>query len=55
MADIEEKIKGNDDIQWHPAFVVALKLMFIDYADVLEYRLEHPLTTGTLKIDVMVL
>ena len=54
MTDIKKKKKGKDDIQWHPAFVVALKLTLIDYDDVLEYKLEHPLNTGSLKIDVMV-
>ena len=39
---------------WHPAFVVALKALLIDYSDVLEYKLEHPFTTGSLSIDILV-
>jgi len=47
--------KNKKDIQWHPAFVVALKALLIDYSDVLEYKLEHPLTTGPLRIDILVI
>ena len=48
------KKKETKGIQWHPAFVVALQALLIDYSDVLEYRLEHPLTTGALRLDVLV-
>ena len=40
-----EANKSKKGIQWHPAFVVALQGLLIDYSDVLEYKLEHPLTT----------
>ena len=53
MDDIEKKNKY--EIQWHPAFVVALQALLIDYSDDLEYRLEHPLTTGPLRIDILVI
>ena len=49
-----EAKKNKKEIQWHPAFVVALQALLIDYKDVLEYRLEHPLTTGPLRIDILV-
>ena len=53
MDGTESKI--NNDIQWHPAFVVALQALLIDYKDDLDYRLEHPLTTGSLSIDMLVI
>jgi len=53
MEDADRK-KDATVIQWHPAFVVALKGLFIDYRDVLEYKLEHPLSTGPLRIDILV-
>jgi len=46
--------KNKKEIQWHPAFVVALQAILYDYKDDLEYRLEHPLTTGSLRIDILV-
>ena len=46
--------KGKKGIPWHPAFVVALKLTLIDYDDELDYKLEHPLNTEPLEIDVLV-
>ena len=49
-----EADKSKKSIQWHPAFVVALQGLLIDYSDVLEYKLEHPLTTGSMAIDVIV-
>ena len=53
MVDTESK--NNNDIQWHPAFVVALQALLIDYKDDLDYKLEHPLTTGSLSIDMLVI
>ena len=49
-----EKKKNREGIQWHPAFVEALQATLIDYSDVLEYKLEHPLNTGPLRIDILV-
>ena len=48
-------MKSKNEIQWHPAFIVALQALLIDYSDVLEYKLEHPLTTGPLRIDILVI
>jgi hypothetical protein len=45
---------AKEKIPWHPAFVQALQLEFEDYADVLEFRAEQPLTTEPLRIDVVV-
>jgi len=53
MTDKENK--NSKDIQWHPAFVVALQALFIDYRDVLEYKLEHPLISGSMSIDIVVI
>jgi hypothetical protein len=57
MDDIEKKKKKNrkNDIQWHPAFVVAIKGTLIDYIDALEYRTEHPLNEKPLRIDFLVI
>ena len=52
---MDDTVKKNEkEIQWHPAFVVALQAILIDYKDVLEYRFEHPLTAGSLSIDILV-
>ena len=53
MDDTEKKNKK--EIQWHPAFVAALQALLIDYKDDLEYKLEHPLSTGPLRIDILVI
>ena len=56
MDDTEKTKKKNKkgDIQWHPAFVVAIKGLLIDYSDALEYRTEHPLNEKPLRIDFLV-
>ena len=46
--------KNKENIQWHQAFVVAIQGLLIDYSDVLEYRLEHPLNEKPLRIDFLV-
>jgi hypothetical protein len=50
-----EKENREDDIQWHPAFVVAIKGILIEYSDALEYRTEHPLNEKPLRIDFLVI
>ena len=55
MDDAENKAENKKDIQWHPAFVVAIQALLIDYKDDLDYILEHPLTTGALSIDMLVI
>jgi hypothetical protein len=45
---------AKEEIPWHPAFVQALQLELEDYADVLEFRTEQPLTTEPLRIDAVV-
>jgi len=56
MDDAEKtKKKNREDIQWHPAFVVAIKGTLIDYSDALEYRTEHPLNEKPLRIDFLVI
>ena len=58
-----DKKKGSKEILWHPAFVVALKstlkatlkATLIDFSDALDYKLEHPLNTEPLRIDVLVI
>ena len=51
----EKKNKKDDDIPWHPAFVVALQATLIEYKDALDYRFEHPLTSDPLRIDILVI
>ena len=51
----KEKSKKVDDILWHPAFCNAIRLEFRGYENDLNFVFEHPLTTGPLKIDVMII
>ena len=46
---------SNEKIQWHPAFVAALKLELKEYADVLEITEEYQLTEKPLQIDVVLI
>jgi hypothetical protein len=57
MDDTEKKKKKSkkDDIKWHPAFVVAIQAILINYRDALDYKLEHPLTIDPLRIDILVI
>jgi len=57
MDDTEKTEKKNkkNDIQWHPAFVVAIQGILIDYSDALDYKVEHPMPTKSLRIDVLVI
>jgi len=45
----------QEKIQWHPAFVAAIKLEFKEYEQYLEYSSEHELTHEPLKIDVVII
>ena len=55
MADNDtDERKNKENIQWHQAFVVAIQGILIEYSDVLEYRLEHPLNEKPLRIDFLV-
>jgi len=42
-------------IAWHPAFIEALQVELEEYEDALEFHPEDPLTSGTLKIDCVVI
>jgi len=57
MDDTEKTKKKTkkDDIQWHPAFVVAIQGILIDYSNALDYKIEHPMPTKSLRIDVLVI
>jgi hypothetical protein len=46
-------IKSN--IEWHPAFVEALKHVLAPYKDVLSFETEHSLTAAPLQIDLLVI
>jgi len=51
-----EKEKGKpDDILWHPAFCNAIRLELGEYEKDLDFVFEHPLNTGPLKIDVLII
>jgi len=49
-----EKNKPGDTL-WHPAFCNAIRLELNEYEKDLSFVFEHPLTTGPLKIDVMII
>jgi len=49
-----EKNKPGDTL-WHPAFCNAIRLELDEYEKDLSFVFEHPLTTGPLKIDVMII
>jgi hypothetical protein len=52
----EEKIAGERErIQWHPAFAQAMKLELEQYKDMLDFLDEYQLSTGPLKIDMVVI
>ncbi|MDR0704790.1 MAG: DUF4351 domain-containing protein [Planctomycetaceae bacterium] len=40
---------------WHPAFCEAMKLELHEYRDVLEFQDEHQLTSGSLRIDTLII
>jgi hypothetical protein len=42
-------------ILWHPAFCEAISMDLEPWKDVLEFKFEYELTTGPLKIDVLVI
>jgi hypothetical protein len=55
-----EKKKGgvcvnNERVQWHPAFYEAIKQELIDYASILDFQSEVPLTEQPLRIDVLII
>ena len=51
-----EKEKSKpDDILWHPAFCNAIRLELEKYEKDLSFVFEHPLSTGPLKIDVLII
>jgi hypothetical protein len=45
----------DSGIQWHPAFYKAFMLELERYKDVLEFFPEYQLTTGSLRVDVLVI
>jgi hypothetical protein len=40
---------------WHPAFCGAMRLELDEYRDVLEFHDEHQLTSGSLRMDVLII
>jgi hypothetical protein len=44
-----------EKILWHPAFCEAMKLELYEYRDVLEFQDEHQLTSGSLRIDCLII
>ena len=47
--------KKPSNIQWHPAFIEAIKLELEDYRDSLEFLTEYNLTTAPLRIDCIII
>jgi hypothetical protein len=48
-------MKDNDRIDWHNAFIQALRLDFNDYSDILEIKDNVSLTAEPLKIDAVII
>ncbi|MDO5409399.1 MAG: 3-isopropylmalate dehydrogenase, partial [Lachnospiraceae bacterium] len=42
-------------IQWHPAFVAALKIELMEDSDILSYLIEHPLNRKPMLVDTIVI
>jgi len=51
----EREKSRSDDILWHPAFCNAIRLELEEYESDLSFVFEHPLNTGPLKIDVLII
>jgi hypothetical protein len=49
------RTKDHDGLDWHNAFLQAMKLELSDYQDSLEFRYEHPLASEPLRIDLVVI
>ena len=46
---------NDTDIQWHPGFVAAMELEFIEYSSKLDFQREYNLSTKPLQIDLLVI
>ena len=46
---------GNPKIQWHPGFVAAMNLEFMENRDDLEFESEHNLNKKPLEIDLLII
>jgi hypothetical protein len=51
----QQDTNAASTILWHPAFVEALRLELEQYEDALEFYPEFQLTTGPLRIDVVII
>ena len=51
---IEEQT-NKDSIQYHPAFVRGLEILFWDYLDQIDIQEEQVLKTGGIRVDVIIL
>ena len=45
----------KERIAWHPAFREAMRVELEDYQDVIEFHEEFPLTTESLKMDLLII
>ena len=45
----------QDKLQWHPAFVAAIKLELFNYREQLEFRHEYQLNAAPLQIDLLII
>lgn len=48
-------MKKNKHVNWHSATVDAIKIDLRDYADILEYHDEYPLSRGSHRIDLLLI
>jgi hypothetical protein len=46
---------AHNKLQWHPAFLQAMRAELFEYRDYLEFRHEYPLTAAPLEIDLLII
>lgn len=53
--DSERKDNAQKDIQWHPVFVSAMNLEFLENREDLVFEREYNLNTKPLEIDLLII
>jgi hypothetical protein len=51
----EERNAGRGRLQWHPAFLQAVRQELFNYRDSLEFKYEYQLTSEPLRIDLLII
>ncbi|MDR0654682.1 MAG: hypothetical protein LBG22_00060 [Treponema sp.] len=55
IADFSVRIEKYGDKIWHTAFCDAIRMELLDYAGILDFDIEHPLTKEPLRVDVLII